>query len=99
MSRDVDDVVGPPEDGEIAVLVDEAGVGGFVIAGELVEVTLAHTLVLAVERRQAARRQRQLDDERTHRSAWHGLRRVIDDVNVVARHRYARRAELDREQS
>jgi hypothetical protein len=40
MAGDVDNVVGPPEDGEIAVLVDETGVGSFVIAGELIQVTL-----------------------------------------------------------
>src|SRR3984885_7712948 len=97
VAGDVDDVVGPPEDGEIPVLVDETRVSRFVIAGALVEIALAHPLVLAVERWQAARRQRQFDDERTHRPARHGLRRVIDDVNVVARHRHARRAELDRE--
>src|ERR1700722_13426079 len=48
MAGDVDDVVGPPEDGEIPVVIDETRVGGFVIAGELVEIALAHPLVLAV---------------------------------------------------
>src|SRR6202034_875728 len=32
MASDIDDVVGPPEDGEIAVVIDETGVSRFVIA-------------------------------------------------------------------
>ena len=38
MAGDVDDVVGPPEDGEIAVGIFESGVGGLVIAREFFEV-------------------------------------------------------------
>ena len=37
MAGDVDDVVGSPHDVRISVLVDEPGVGGFVIAREFLE--------------------------------------------------------------
>ena len=46
MARDVDDVVGAAHDVDVAVVVDEAGVGGLVVAGKLGEVALPEALVL-----------------------------------------------------
>jgi hypothetical protein len=46
MAGDVDDVVGATHDIDVALFVLEAGVGGLVIAGELVEVVLLERAVL-----------------------------------------------------
>ena len=55
MARDVDDVVGAAHDEHVAVLVHEAGVGGFVVAGEFREIAFPEALVLLPQRRQARR--------------------------------------------
>ena len=97
VAGDVDDVVGAAHDEDVAVLVLEAGVGGFVVAGEFGEVAFAHALVGLPQRRQARRRQRQLDHDRAHRVGRDLLARLVDDAHVVARHRHRRRAVLDRQ--
>jgi hypothetical protein len=98
VAGDVDDVVGAAHDVEIAVLVDEAGIGGLVVAGEVGEVAFAEALVGVPQRRQAAGRQRQLDDDGADLLARHGLGRLVEhDLHVVARHRHGRRAVLDRQ--
>ena len=95
MAGDVDDVVGAAHDVEVAVGVLEAGVGGLVVAGKLGEVAL-EALVLLPQRRQARRRQRQLDHDRAHLVGRHLPALLVDDAHVVARHRHAGRAVLDR---
>jgi hypothetical protein len=92
MAGDIDDVVGAAHDENVAVLVLEAGIGGFVVAGKFVEIAFAHARVGLPQRRQARRRQRQLDHERAHRTGRDLLVRFIDDAHVVAGHRYRRRA-------
>lgn len=57
VAGDVDDVVGAGHDEEVAVLVDDAGVGRLVVAGELGEIGAFEALVGVPERRQAAGRQ------------------------------------------
>ena len=46
MARDIDDVVGATHDEEIAVVVLEAGIGGFVVAGKFAEIGFGEALVL-----------------------------------------------------
>ena len=82
---------------DIAVLVLIAGVGGFVVAGEFVEIGFLAALVLLPQRRQAARRQRQLDHDRAHGARRQRLCRLVDHVDLIARHRHRRRAVLDRQ--
>ena len=48
------------------------------------------------KRRQARRRQRQLDHDRAHLVGRHLPALLVDDAHVVARHRHAGRAVLDR---
>ena len=45
------------------IVIDEPRVGGLVIAGELGQAAVLELLILLPERRQAARRQRQIDDD------------------------------------
>ena len=53
MPGDIDDVVGAAHDEDVAVIVLEAGVGGFVIARKLREVALGKTLIGLPQGRQA----------------------------------------------
>jgi hypothetical protein len=71
VAGDVDDVVGARHDEEVAVLVHVAGIGRLVVAGELVEIG-AEALIGVPQRRQAARRQRQLDDDVAQRAGGTG---------------------------
>ena len=97
MAGDIDDVVGAAHDENVAVLVLEAGVGGFVVAGEFVEIAFAHARVGLPQRRQAGRRQRQLDHDRAHLVGRHFVAALVDDADVVAGHRHRRRAVFDRQ--
>ena len=97
VAGDVDDVVGARHDVGVAVGVDEAGVGGRVVAREVDEVARAEALVVVPQRRQAAGRQRQLDGERARSAGRHGLALVVQHLQVVARQRHRRRAVLDGE--
>ena len=101
VAGDIDDVVGAGHHVDIAVLVDEPGVGSLVIAGIGAEIGLHKTPVLPPQRRQCAGRQRQLDRQRADLA---GLRfaRLADRVglqhpHVPARHRLRARAVLDRQ--
>ena len=97
VAGDVDDVVGAAHHIDVAVGIDVAGVGGLVVAGKLGEVALAPCGRPGChKRRQARRRQRQLDHQRAHRAARQLLAAVVDGAHVVARHRHGRRAVLDR---
>ena len=61
---DVDDVVGAAHDEQVAVLVDVAAVAGQVVAVERGQVRRDEPVVVVPQRRQRARRQRQLDADR-----------------------------------
>src|SRR5258708_12812810 len=63
MTGGVDDVVSPRHHPDIAVRVDEPGVGGLVVAGIFGEIGLLEALVGLPQRRQRTGRQRQLDYE------------------------------------
>ena len=97
VAGDVDDVVGARHDEKVAVSVDNAGVGGLVVAGKLVEIGLAEALVGVPQRRQAAGRQRQFYDHIAERAGRHGVAGIVQHPNVVARHRHAGRAVFDRQ--
>ena len=70
MSRDVDDVVGATHDPQVAVLVQMAGVRGFVVAVEAAQVRLLEALFVVPQGGQAARREGkpQNDEEAPARS-------------------------------
>ena len=97
MAGNVDDVVGTAHDVEIAIGVLEARVGGLVVAGKLGEITLLEALVLLPQRRQAGRRQRQLDHDRAHLIGRQRAAGFVDDVDLVAGHCDRRRAVFDRQ--
>ena len=65
VAGDVDDVVGAAHHEQVAVLVDVAAVAGEVVAVERRQVGRDEALVVAPQRRQRSRRQRQLDADRT----------------------------------
>jgi hypothetical protein len=64
MTGHIDDVVGTGHDKGVSVFVDVAGVGGFIIPGELFQVGFDVSLIVLPQRGQCSRRQRQLDDQR-----------------------------------
>ena len=99
MARDVDDVVGAAHDPEIAVLVENAGVAGQVIAGEAGEVGLLEALVVVPERRREAGRQRQLDHDRADPARRYLLAGLIHHLDAIARHRLGGRAGLHRQRA
>ena len=97
MSRNVDDVVGAAHHEQVAVVVDVAAVAGEVVAGKRGQVRRHVAVVVTPQRRQGARRQRQLHADRAL------LVRVAlgtvwpQDPHVVTRHRHRRRPGLDRQ--
>src|SRR6185503_11326410 len=58
VAGDVDDVVRAAHDMDVAVVVNEAGVGGLVAAGEVLEIAVAKAIILLPQRRQSAGRKR-----------------------------------------
>src|SRR5579885_2277510 len=81
VAGDVDDVVGAAHDEDVAVLVLVAGIRRLVVAGELGEVALLEALVVPPQRRERARRHRQLDHDRADRAGRLHLVGVVDDVD------------------
>ena len=93
----VDHVIDAGHDPDIAVAIDEAGVARQVVAGVATQVALAVTLIVPPQRRQRAGRQRQTDHDVADLPGGHGRARGVQYPHVIARHRHARRARLDRE--
>ena len=87
---DVDDVVGAAHDEEIAVVVQVAGVARLVVTGVAIEIRGAKASLVVPQRRQAARRQRQLDDDVAGLASGTRLAGVVDDLHPVARNRHRR---------
>ena len=71
---------------------------GLVVAGELGEVGLAEAFVGVPQRGQRAGWQRQLHHDVAQSAARHLVPGVVQHAHVVAGHRHARRAVLDRQQ-
>src|SRR5262249_11743661 len=88
MAGDVNDIVGATHDVDVAVFVLEAGIRRLVIPGKLGEITLLEPLVLLPQRRQAARRERQFEDNRADLVRLNRLARIVHDVDLVAGHRH-----------
>ena len=98
VAGDVDHVVGAPEDEVVAVVIAHGPVrGGVQQLLELAEVALHEALVVAVDRREAARRQRRHDDQHALLVRLGvGTGGFVDDADVEAVVREARRAEAVR---
>ena len=96
MTGDVNNVVGASHDVEVAVLVSVAGVRGFIIPGKFVQIGFDEPVVSVPQRRQARRRQRQLDADRPDSAVFYPFIVRPQDVHVPARRRLGRRARLDR---
>ncbi|MPL75488.1 hypothetical protein SDC9_21312 [bioreactor metagenome] len=94
VARDVDHVIGARHDVEIAVLVLVARVAGLVIAREMAQVTLLEAVLGIPQRRQRARRQRQLDRDRAELAILQRVAALVEDLHVIAGHRHRGRAEL-----
>ena len=88
----VDDVVGARHYEYIIVLVDESGVGGFVITGKLGKLRLDEALVGIPQCSECSGRQRQLDDQCTNFAALDLLAGIVDDVHIHAGHSFCWRA-------
>ena len=97
VARAVDDIVGAPEDEDIAIRVDRSRIRRVVIARERHEVALAHAPIVVPKRGQAARRHRQFDHQRAHGAVGRRVAGFIEHLQGVARHRHGRRARLDRQ--
>ena len=97
MPGNVDDVIGAAHDEEVTLGVLISGVRGVVVAVELVEVARVEALLGVPQRRQAARRQRQLDRDRAHLASLDLLAGLVEDMDIVTRHRHGRRTVFDRE--
>ena len=101
MPRDIDDVVGPGHDMDVAILVDEPGIGGLVITGIGRQVGFDKALVLLPQGRERAGRQGQFDRDGADLARLY-FDRLADGVGVQhahipARHRLCAGAVLDRQ--
>jgi hypothetical protein len=95
---DVDHVVDPAHDIEVAVGVTEATVAGDVVAREGREIGPDETIVVVPQRRQAPGGQRQLDGHRALGAVRHLLARTrVEDLHAVTGHRLRRRTRLHRQ--
>ena len=96
MAGDVDDVVGTGHHVNVSVLVDVAGVGGFVVAGKVGEVGVHVTLVRVPQGGQGAGRQGQLAADGPDVARLHRLVVVVQHTDVPAGHGLGRRPGLHR---
>ncbi len=97
VAGDVDDVVGAGHDVDVAILVDIAGVGGLVVAGESLEIGREIAVVGVPERGEAARRHRQLGAEGADLAGRQLVAAFIQHAQVPAGGGLGRRAVLDRQ--
>ena len=97
MAGDVDDVVDPAHDRQIAVLIEEPAVAGQVEPGIPREICADEGSVVFVQRRQASGRQRQLDGDGAILAAGDVGPGLVEGTDVVPGHRLRRGARLDRE--
>ena len=96
MGRDVDDIVGPGHDMDVAILVHDAGVARVhPLAIEPAQVALVEALLVLPEGPERRRGERQRQDDVAHLAARHLVALVVHDPHVEPRHRLARRAGLD----
>src|SRR6185437_12144130 len=96
VARHVDHVVDAAHDVQVTVLVPETAVAGQVVAGVPGQVRPDETVVVVPERRQAARRERQLDRDVPRLVRLGLLALLVQDLNVVAGDGQARRTWLGR---
>ena len=94
---DVDDVVHPAHDVQVAVVVQVAGVARQIMAGVARQIGPLVTRVVAPERRQAPGRQRQLQHDGAGRAGRQLAAVLAEDADVEAGHDPGRRARLDRQ--
>src|SRR5699024_9633139 len=88
VTGDVDDIVGAPHDVDVAVLVEVAGVAGEVVAVEGGQVRGDEARVIAPYRCHGSRRQWQPHDDEALLSGGHGCAVRVEDLHLIAGHRF-----------
>jgi hypothetical protein len=83
VTGDIDDVVGARHDEQVAVIIDETGIRCFVVAGKLGEIGIAEPVFGVPQRRQAARRQRQLDNNISQGPGRDRMPGIVDHLHVI----------------
>ena len=96
MTGDINNIIGAAHHKNITLVIDKAGIRGFVISREFFQIGCQKTLIIVPQRGKRARRQRQFGHQRTDFAGRQRVAVFIDGLQGPARRRFGGRTFFNR---
>ncbi len=93
----VDHVIGARHDVKIAVLIHHPGIAGLIKPRKGIEVGFVEPVMRIPKRGQRSGRKGQFDRDRAQLARRNRMARLIQNLNIIARHGHGRRADFHRQ--